>query len=165
MEQRLTKTSTLWGLFAATLLITVAFALLRDYLGISFIDGIASPELTREAISSFTAEQRTQHAWITATLDVAYPLAYGLFFAGSAMCFFPRQARWLALPGLLAIPIDLLEGVIQVLALVEIVDWLALKAVLTPLKMYLFLAGLAITVAGWGRWLWQRIRGRATDAV
>jgi hypothetical protein len=99
------------------------------------------------------------HAWVTGTLDVAYPLAYGLFFAGSTLAFFPRAGLYLAWLPLLAIPVDLTEGVVQVLALLNINDWLASKAFITPLKTLLFLCGLATTIAGWLSWGYRRLRG------
>ena len=89
---------------------------------------------------------------------MVYPLAYGLFFAASTFRFFPIAGRYLAWLPLLAIPVDLFEGIVQVLALTEISDWLALKAFLTPLKMVLFLCGLATTIAGWLQWVYRRLR-------
>jgi len=47
-----------------------------------------------------------------ATLDVIYPLAYGSLFAGVALRFFSQYGVYLALPALLAIPVELIEGVI-----------------------------------------------------
>jgi len=45
------------------------------------------------------------------------------------------------------------EGIVQVLALTETIDWLDAKAVLTPLKLKLFFLGIATTIGGWAIWL------------
>jgi uncharacterized membrane protein len=73
---------------------------------------------------------------------------YGGLFAGAALRFFSVAGRWLALAGLLAIPVDLLEGVIQVLALTDTADLVDLKAWVTPLKSALFCVGLLVAVVG-----------------
>ena len=155
----LTRTSTLWWLFAATVVITELFPILAGVFDLTLIDGISSPEAARQVIAAFSADQRVAHAWITATLDVVYPLAYGLFFAASTVRFFPSAGRYLAWLPLLAIPVDLLEGMVQVLALTGVVDWLAIKAFVTPLKTLLFFSGLVTTVAGWLKWGYLRITG------
>ena len=155
------KTTTLWLLFVATLVLTLTFALLSNWLGISFIDGLSKPAEVRSALQSMTLEQRHAHAWITATVDVAYPFAYGLLFAGASMRFFPRKGKYIAPFALLAIPVDLLEGIVQVLALTQVTDLLAAKTFVTPLKTICFLYGLMATLAGaalaGGRWLRQKL--------
>ncbi|MEM7099259.1 MAG: hypothetical protein AAF541_13435 [Pseudomonadota bacterium] len=159
MLERLAQTPTLWVAFIITVLITAAFPVASSMWGISFIDAISEPGEVRQAVAALTPDQKVIHAWITATLDVAYPLAYGALFAGSAYRFFPKIGKALALTILVVVPADLLEGVVQVLALTDTVDLLAAKAVLTPLKTLLFLLGFAATVIGWVTWLIGRVRG------
>ena len=125
----------------------------------TFVDSISDPDEVRAAIAAFTSEQKVAHAWITATVDVLYPLVYGLLFAGVALRFFPAAGIWIALPGLLAIPVDLIEGVVQVLALLDVQDFVDAKAVLTPTKSFLFIAGFLISLAGWAKWLYLKVRG------
>ena len=155
--QDLTKPPILWGLLCATIAMTATFPPLAQHFDLTLLDGISSPQLARETIAGFSADQRIAHAWITGTLDVAYPLAYGLLFAGATRRFFPRAGKYLALPPLLVIPVDLFEGLIQILALLAMADWLALKAAVTPLKLLLLASGLATTVAGWGIWTYRRL--------
>lgn len=159
MTSFLTNARTLWFLFAATLAITCAFPVVSSHWQLTLLDGITSPAAARSLLEQFTPEQRTVHAWITATLDVAYPLAYGGLFAGSALRVFERHGRYLALPALLAIPTDLIEGVVQILALTGIADWLGAKAVLTPAKLVLFGSGLCVAVVAWATWLYRRTVG------
>ena len=156
---KLAETTTLWITFVCTILLTISFQLASSHWGISFIDAISDPEAVRQAIASLTADQRIVHVWITATLDVAYPLAYGAFFVGSALAFYDRVGWYIAMAVLVVIPTDLIEGVVQVLALLDIADLVDAKAVLTPLKTVLFLFGLAATVVGWILWLIKRVRG------
>ncbi|MDP2246681.1 MAG: hypothetical protein Q8J65_01020 [Nitrosomonadales bacterium] len=154
----LTKTSTLWILFVTTLLLFFTFRIVASTWGFTFIDSISSPEELRSLIAGMSAEQRISHAWATCTLDVAFPISAGLLFAGVALRFFPKYGIYLALPGFLAIPTDLFEGVIQVLALTDTADLLYLKAIVTPLKATLLLTGLAIAIVGWTSWLLTKFR-------
>lgn len=160
--ERLSEPATLWFLFAAVLVLTALFPIASSFWGITFVDSISDPDLVRETISAMSSSQRSVHAWLTSTLDVAYPLAYGAFFLGSAHAYFPNAGRFLAIPAYLVIPVDLAEGVVQVLALADVDDWLELKAVLTPLKTGLFLIGLLITVCGWFAWLYSRVRRKTS---
>ena len=156
----LTKTNTLWVLFVTTLLLFFGFRIVASYWGFSFIDSISSPEELRSIIAGMSAEQKMSHAWATSTLDVAFPISAGLLFAGVALCFFPKYGIYLALPGFLAIPTDLFEGVIQILALTDTADLLDLKAIVTPLKACFLLSGLAIAIIAWVRWLFFKLRSQ-----
>jgi hypothetical protein len=154
----LIKTNTLWLLFVSTLLLFVTFRIVASYWGFTFIDSISSPEELRTIVDGMSAEQKKSHAWATSTLDVAFPISAGLLFAGVALCFFPKCGIYIALPGLLAIPTDLFEGVIQILALTDTADLLDLKAIVTPLKAFLLLTGLSIAIIGWASWIFSKFR-------
>ena len=158
MIRILAQTRSLWIAFICTIVMTMLFPVASSIWGISFIDAISDPSAVRLAIADMTPDQRVVHAWITATLDVAYPLAYGALFAGSAYAFFERFGRYLAIGLLVVVPTDLLEGVVQVLALTETADLIDAKVVLTPLKTVLFLLGLACTLLGWVLWVVGRIK-------
>lgn len=158
MLEQLKKPLVLWILFAVTLLLTYCFTLVRDHWGLTLLDSITSPDDARGLINSFSPEQITAHVWTTAVVDVAYPLAYGLFFAGSACCFFGRFGTYLAIPAFLVIPIDLVEGLVQVLGLLGTVDLLDWKAILTPAKFVLFFIAIGITVLGWLFWLVTKLK-------
>jgi len=153
----ITTTRNLWLLFVATVLITFGFPVVTNIWGITLIDGISSPDEVRAVIAQMTDQQRLVHAWTTATLDVAYPLAYGMLFAGAALRFFPKYGFYLAILPFTAIPVDLFEGVVQILALTGNADYLDLKAVVTPLKSGLFLFGLLVSVIAWLRWGYFRL--------
>lgn len=156
--KRLSETRVLWLSFSATILITVAFQVLVRQFDLVLLDTLSDPDEIRSAIAAMTEKQRELHAFLTATLDVAYPAAYGAFFIGSAYKYFPAWGFVLAVPAMVCIPVDLAEGVVQVFALVGNIDWLSAKAILTPLKNSLVLTGILITMAGWVRWFICRVR-------
>ena len=159
-REKITTNGALWLLFISTLLITAGFPAVRNIWGIIFIDGISSPDEVWVVIAQMTAEQKLVHAWATATLDVAYPLAYGFFFAGTALRFFPKYGLYLAALLLIAIPVDLIEGVVQILALTNTADFVGAKAILTPVKSILFIAGFLISVAAWVKWVYRKLKSR-----
>ena len=160
MFKVLAERRSFWIAFISTTLITIAFPVATSFLQIPLVDAISDPTEVRQVISDMTPGQRFVHAWITATLDVAYPLAYGALFIGSAYAFYERFGRYIAYSLLVVVPTDLLEGVVQILALMGFADFLAAKAVLTPLKTILFLMGAATTLFGWLIWTVGRTQDR-----
>ncbi|NKB33801.1 MAG: hypothetical protein GKR91_11950 [Pseudomonadales bacterium] len=144
----LTKSNVLWISFFAVVALTLSFQFIAQRYGLVLLDGLYDPAEVRAAIANMTAQQRSVHVWVTSTLDVAYPIAYGIFFVGTAYKFFPTCGKYLALPALFCVPIDLVEGVIQVLALTTSIDWIQAKAILTPAKFALVLSALFITLYG-----------------
>ena len=75
----------------ATLVLTALFPVIAAHFGLTLLDAVADPTEARALIEGLTSEQRQAHAWITGTLDVAYPLAYGALFLGATLRFFPRK--------------------------------------------------------------------------
>ena len=132
----------------ATLVLTALFPVIAGHFGLTLLDAVADPTEARALIEGLTKEQRQAHAWITGTLDVAYPLAYGALFFGATLRFFPRKGALLAIPILIGVPADFLEGLVQILALTGQVDWLAAKAVLTPVKGGAFVYGAVMALLG-----------------
>lgn len=150
MQDLLTRPKILWLLFGATLAMTIAFGLIMWIWQFELIDEMHQPARIKAHLALLTPTQKYVHAWTTATLDVAYPFAYGGLFVGMALRFFDRFGVWLALPGALVIPVDLAEGVVQLLLLNGVENLLTYKQVLTPLKLGLYFPGLAIAVMGAG---------------
>ena len=146
----ITKDLTLWIALVLSVLLTIVIPLAAKSLDLTLLDGITSPSKARNILDQMTQNQKELHVWITATLDVAYPLSYGSLFAGSALRFFQKYGIYLALPALLAIIADLIEGFIQILALTDTSDLLALKEYVTPFKYGMVILGLVIAVFGLG---------------
>ena len=138
----------LWTFFVLTALIGAIFPLLANHWQLSLLDTISDPSKVREIIATMSEQQRLAHSWITATLDVVYPIVYGSFFIGCAYAFCGRFGRALALPFFVLVAVDLVEGMIQILALNGWFDWVDAKAYLTPLKFALFLFGVSLAVVG-----------------
>ncbi len=148
MLSYLSKTKTLWATFALTLILTLSFGLVMFIWQFGIIDEMYIAEDIREHIEGMTKQQRTVHAWMTGTLDVAYPFAYGAFFIGIALRYFGRFGIYLAIPSLLCIPADLTEGLAQIMLLTGHEGWMTVKLIATPIKLALFITGLLITLAG-----------------
>ena len=126
---------------------TIGFAAIMAAWDFVLIDEMSDPSAIRSHLAEMTATQKSVHIWTTAILDVAYPLAYGLLFAGMALRYFNQWGWWIALPSVLVIPVDLTEGAVQVAALTGYLDILWMKAYVTPLKLALFLFGLVASLA------------------
>ncbi len=148
MMTELTKLSVLWISFILVVVMTVVFQIISGQYNLVLLDSLSDPTEVRNMLANMTEQQRSVHVWVTSTLDVAYPIAYGIFFAGSAYKFFPVYGKYLALPALICVPVDIIEGLIQVLALTSGIDWVQAKAILTPLKFALVLTALFITLFG-----------------
>ncbi len=152
------KTNVLWISFGATLLLTLLFPLAAAYWDLTFMDDFASPAKVRELLEQMSRQQKIVHLWITATLDVAYPFAYGSLLAGAALRCFRKYGIYLALPAFFTALVDLIEGVVQVMALTETADLLGLKAYITPLKFGMFTIAVTIAFAGWIKWLFLKLK-------
>lgn len=148
MISKFAQTKTLWITFIAMMIIGAAFGVVMKKFGFTIIDEMYDPEKIRGHIAAFTPTQTKAHIWTTATLDVAYPLTYGAFFIGMAHRFWGHISWWFILPALLVIPVDLTEGVVQVLALLGNDGVIDAKAILTPAKFILFITAALIALAG-----------------
>ncbi|MDE0240116.1 MAG: hypothetical protein OXQ84_07950 [bacterium] len=114
-----------------------------------------------EALDRLDAGARTLYAATGLTIDMAFPLAYGLLFA--ILLFRLFRAPFFLLP-LATAATDVLENAtVAALALSYAgapspLAWLA--AAFTLMKALFGYAGLAATCIGGLRWLWQRLQNR-----
>ena len=99
----------LWAAFVVFAALSVVFAVVMRAYGFAIIDEMWQPADILAHVGAMSPAQRTAHAWLTATADVAYPFAYTAWLGGLAVAAFPDK-RWLALPILLCVPVDLTEG-------------------------------------------------------
>lgn len=144
----LSQTKVLWTTFLLTLALTLCFGVIMNLYQFGIIDEMFVASDIRAHIESMSLQQRRVHAWMTGTLDVLYPFAYGAFFVGVAFRYFARYRLWLIIPGILVIPFDLTEGFAQVMLLVGNADYMALKIGATQGKLLLYITGLVITAVG-----------------
>ena len=152
------KRSTLWILIVLTLMLTFSFSYVAEQYQMSFLDALSDPGEAKALVASFNDEQIRVHTWVTAVLDVLYPLVYGMFFAGVALASFRHFGFFLAIPAFLVIPVDIAEGLVQIYGLRGHIDWLDWKIVLTPLKFGLFLIALTISVVAGIQWIIEAVK-------
>ena len=65
-------------------------------------------------LENMNALQASIHLWVTMTLDVVFPLAYGFLFFGILLNNLESQWRFLAVLPLILIAADLTEGIFQI---------------------------------------------------
>ena len=144
----ITRTPVLWALFMLTVVLTLAFGLFAPMVGGQFLDMLSAPADASAAFNAMTAEQKSTHFWITVLMDTAYPLCFGLFFAGMAWRFFGKFGPLAAIPGFAVLIVDLTENTLQAITLSGAAYVLEPKEWISPLKMNLFyLAALIALVA------------------
>jgi len=95
-----------------------------------------------DSVASLDRTQRQVHIMVTATLDVAYPFAYGIFQSGMAYRYLGRLGKFLAPLSLVCIPVDLVEGYAQVMILSGYGHFVDVKVLVTPFKLALYIPGL-----------------------
>lgn len=163
MREKLTSGSILWMLLVVCVAMLLAMGMVADSWGLQLLDGLYSADEARAVVSQMSSEQKAVHAWLTGTLDVLYPLLFGALLCGVALRFFPKQGSYLALPVLAGVLMDLVENVVQILALTGTYDLLAAKAFVTPAKMVFFIVAMLIAAAALVRWAVAKIRPAAQE--
>ncbi len=150
MLNKLSRGRTLTFLLGMAIAFTISFGVIAKLSDIRFLDGMAMPGEVLDYVGTLTSKQKMIHSVVTGSLDVLYPLTYGALLAGVVLRYMddPHPA-WL-LPAVLVIPVDLVEGVIQIMILnggVHLVGW---KFWLTTVKFVLFFMAVAIAVFAMG---------------
>lgn len=141
------KTEFLIGLFIAFLGLTIAFFVLRQKVGGEILDNIGPVSKVKKQISEMSRTQKKLHLLMTIFLDFPYPLVYGTFFVGLTLRGFGEIGYWwLSIPALLVVPIDLTENIIQIMALSGNESLLREKAVINPIKFFLFYTAVFISL-------------------
>ncbi len=152
------RTPVLWALFGIAVLCAAGFSVFQPSVGGQYLDMLSDPVRVRAALAEMTPEQRSAHFWVTVLIDTAFPLGFGLLFAGLGWRFFGRFGAWAALPGLAVLVVDLTENTLQALALSGTADVLDAKAWVTPLKMNLFWLAAVIGLIALGIALYRMVR-------
>ena len=138
LRRWISKTSTLIFLLLTTLGLVAGFSTFIPSTGGVILDNMGSVADSQALLGSMSEAQKLAHFRITLWLDMAFPLAYGGLFAGLALRNFKTYGKWLALPALVVIPVDIIENIIQLVALSGSEDLLGVKSLLTPTKFMLF---------------------------
>lgn len=150
----LTRPMVLWISFILMCLSFAAITASTAYWEMELLDGKILPDDTFYTVSCYTIGKKEVHLWITAVLDVIFPISGNALFAGLIWKGFSTRWHWLAIIPLIAVTCDLAEGVVQLIILQR--SFIVLpegqqslllfgKAVLTSLK---FLAWLIAAILG-----------------
>ena len=137
MTNLITNTKILWALFAAVVVLAFGFSVWTPAVGGTILDNISSVDQLQELLASMSDEQKASHFWMTISLDMLFPLAYGGLFAGLALKHGGKFGLWLAIPAILAVPADLLENITQLIILSGNDGLLGVKAVISSAKLIL----------------------------
>ena len=131
----------------ANIALGIGFFLWMPHVGGTILDSVASVDDTSALLASMSEAQKTSHFWMTLCLDILFPLTFGAFFAGMALRFPGRLGLLLAVPAFAVLSADILENITQLFALKDNLNLLPAKAVLTPLKSFLFNVAALIALA------------------
>ncbi|MEQ9506930.1 MAG: hypothetical protein RLO80_11720 [Hyphomonas sp.] len=153
----ITRTPVLWTLFVLMVLCIFGFQHFTPAVGGQFLDMLDQKDAIREVFAAMTPEQKSVHFWVTVLIDTAFPVSFGLLFAGLAWRFFGKWGAVAAIPGFAVLIVDLTENTIQALALSGAADALDAKAWVTPLKMNLFYLAALIALVALGIAIFRRV--------
>ena len=156
--KQLEQTRALWILFFVAVPLIFLSKWSQSYWGLVLLDGISDPDAARILLSELTPHQNVGHLWFTTTLDVILPFAAAGLFASAILAFWGRFGVYLAMIPLFAVPLDLTEGVVQVLALTNTADLLEIKAYTTPVKSMCYKIGFWLSFAGLVKWLLFKLK-------
>lgn len=145
------------GYFAQTRVIVVSFIVfVLLYLAFAWVhagvgdgpllDILFTGEAARARIAEMSPDEIRVHLIGTATLDMLYPFAYGILFAGIIYRFGGVWGQKLALLPLIALALDLSENLVQISALAGGPDLLGIKLVLTGPKFIAALASMLFAI-------------------
>ncbi|MGH1373119.1 MAG: hypothetical protein ACRBBW_13845 [Cellvibrionaceae bacterium] len=153
-----TKTGLLSILLLTSLVLIFISEWMKSRWQLELLDGIWDPAEARSLIEQLSSAQVIGHLWFTTTIDVILPLAVVATLTGVTLKAFTRYGKYLAIPALAALPLDLSEGVIQVLVLTNTADLLNIKAYTSPLKIGGYLFGLAMLLLALIQWLFVALK-------
>ncbi len=145
------------------LVLTIAFGVWIQRFDLQILDELSDPDQIRALVAAMTSEQISAHWWMTLLLDYLYPLAYGGFFAGLALRYFNSFAPWIAIPAMVVVPADVIENTIQLLILSGDQSLLAMKAIVTPIKLVSFLVAAFIALLALAMAAYLRLTGSGND--
>lgn len=132
------------------MVLTVGFLAVMWGWSFQVIDELFLKQQILDSVAALSPSQKRVHIVTTATLDVAYPFAYGFFQAGMAYRYLGRIGAFIAPLSLLCIPVDLIEGFAQIMILDGQTQFVDTKVMVTPIKMLLYVPGLVAALIALG---------------
>ena len=124
-----------------------AFLFIGYRFGINYLDQEYLDQRVFFILENMSALQASIHLWVTMTLDVIFPLAYGSLFFGIMLNNLEGQWRFLAVLPLILIAVDLTEGIFQIQLLkAETTEMMIVsyKNKITLIKYFLFLICMGV---------------------
>lgn len=150
MQGLVTQNSTLKASAILAIVALIGMNAIAQIYDFKLIDEISDPQHVAPQVALMSSLQIKAHIWVTAILDVLFPLAYAALFAGLALRFLGSVGKILFIPAILAAVTDLSEGVLQIM-IFHGSEWAVLqKALVTPLKFGLFVIAVAIALIALG---------------
>jgi len=147
----LARTPVLVFCFVVMIVIGYSFSRVQKTIGGPMLDTLLGAGAARARLAEMSADGRSFHALITATLDSLYPLVNFGFFAGITARFSRAwSSQWKTLifaPAFIYLLADFSENIVQILALKGSENLLSLKGVFTPIKFTGFIAASLIAIA------------------
>ena len=163
MLNLLARTAMLAVMFVIMMATGYSFSVVETATGGSLLDTMMNSADAAARLAEMTAEQKSVHLRATLVNDTVYPLAYGGLFAGLIWRFAGSLRRWFVVPPVAVIVVDLVENLVQAMALAGNDSLLALKDVLTPAKFGLFLLAAILVLFSLGSALFRRGRSPASS--
>ena len=124
-----------------------AFLFIGNRFEINYLDQEYLDQRIIFILKNMTVLQVSIHLWVTMTLDVIFPIAYGFLFFGILLKNLEGQWRFLAVLPLILITADLTEGIFQIQLLkAETTEMMKViyKNKITLIKYFLFLICMGI---------------------
>jgi len=148
--------------FILMVLCSIGFLVFAKAVGGQFLDLATNEAGALATLANMTAEQKTNHFWVTVLLDSAYPLCYGAFYVGAIARLAGKHRVWAIWPNLIGIDCDYAENIVEAIALSGNPDWLWLKDFVSPVKMAALAIGLLFIIGFGARALLARRKTSST---
>ena len=119
-----------------------AFLFIGNRFEINYLDQEYLDQRVFFILENMSALHVSIHLWVTMTLDVIFPLAYGFLFFGILLNNLEGRWKFLTVLPLLLIAADLTEGIFQIQLLkAEVIEMttVSYKNKITLIKYFLFL--------------------------
>ena len=127
-----------------------AFLLIGNSFEINYLDQEYLDQRVLFILEDTSALKASIHLWVTMTLDVIFPIAYGFLFFGILLSNLEGQWKFLAILPLILIAADLTEGIFQIQLLqAETTEMMIVsyKNKITLIKYFLFLICMGICLS------------------
>ena len=124
-----------------------AFLFIGNRFEINYLDQEYLDQRIIFILKNMTVLQVSIHLWVTMTLDVIFPIAYGFLFFGILLSNLDGQWKFLAVLPLILIAADLTEGIFQIQLLkAETTEMMIVsyKNKITLIKYFLFLICMGV---------------------